>query len=1289
MSLRSLLVRSVLALLVLLVLGAAAVVWVVATPGGTQRAVALASGLSDGRLSVRATSGTLHRALALEDVRYDDGATVVEAGALTLSWTPEALLRGTLSIGQLTLDRVTLALPPAAEEAPAAETDAQLPAFPELPLAVRVERFELSEATLVSGDARHTLELLRLALRADARALELEVLEAQLPGHAVDGRVAVRNAEPLALEGALEWRGELGAQPGSGTLALGGDLAALELTVAGRAGAYGGRLEGSFELTRPVPRYAIRVAADPVALDESGETRLEGLTLDASGDLDHGRIEVSAGLRQAATPPRGMRVGLDLRRDAAAWLGAFDWRAELGPDIAPVAGDGRLRVEGEEVSLALAAAPPYPVTVDGSATLGEDPVVALAAAWDSMQLALAVGPLELDAGTLTLEGPLSRLAVAARAGATAPTVGPVALDLEAEVSPVRLRLKRANVDVLDGRVALDGEVALGAAPTGMLAFSGSALNLAALRADLETRLDLGGRIGLSATDEGPAVRVDLERASGDWRGSPLAASAVLEHAPGAIELSDARLTLGQNRADVAATLTETLNASFDVDFAELGLFADGLGGSLTLSGSAAGDPSRPAVDLVLDAPVLRFGDVAARSVAGRASFDLAADVDLDVALAVEALRLGEAPPARLALEADGRTAAHRLTLSWSRPDLDVALSASGALAQDDWSGDVETLALDHEELGAWALDAPMAVAWRSRRANVGQGCLRRDAAALCVAVRDWAVDGAGGEAELDLTAFPLEALQDYLPTTLRLNGQTDVAAMAVNADGGPTVRGTIGVREANVVLTTAQGVGETIPLERFAAQFALDPALVTVAASAAVGDWFVLEAELEHGLDAARSIDGTVELAAGDLGWIGEFVPAMAGSTGAAELRAALGGSLDAPRATVDGRLVSGRLLIPATGTRVSSLTLRVDTQASGELDFALDLAEGDGTLSLTGAVAPDAARGWPGSVRLSGEDFPVVRLPEAEADVSPALTASFSAEETLLGGRLVIPRVKVNLIELPDSAVAPSDDEIIVGPASADDAAEPVPGYFAERVAGDVELALGDDVGIDAAGLEARLAGGLRWTKSRGESFGRGVGRISIAEGAYRAYGQNLNVERGHLVFGGPIDNPSLDVRAVRADIPVTAGIRVTGYLTAPSFALFSDPALADSEILSYIITGRGLSDASSDQAGLIASAALSLGAERGAVVTSQVQDAFGLDEFTVATGDTATDTSFVAGKRLTPKLSVRSDFNPFDRLWSFFVNYKLTNSWSVEAESGQRQGADLIYSFDRDTLLPEGWFD
>jgi translocation and assembly module TamB len=239
------------------------------------------------------------------------------------------------------------------------------------------------------------------------------------------------------------------------------------------------------------------------------------------------------------------------------------------------------------------------------------------------------------------------------------------------------------------------------------------------------------------------------------------------------------------------------------------------------------------------------------------------------------------------------------------------------------------------------------------------------------------------------------------------------------------------------------------------------------------------------------------------------------------------------------------------------------------------------------------------------------------------------------------------------------------------------------DKVSGKVAIRFGDDISINGFGLTSKLSGGIDWTKKRGSALGRANGAIRIDEGVFKAYGQHLTIEDGRLLFAGPVDNPGLNLRAVRPDLPVKAGVNVTGTVRAPKISLFSEPPQSDGNTLSYIVTGHALDEASGSDASLLTQAALSLGAEESAAVTNQISNALGLDELSVAAGDTARDTSLVAGKRLTPKLSVRTDFNPFDQLWSFFLNYKLTQRWSVEAESGERQGADLLYSIERERLL------
>jgi translocation and assembly module TamB len=132
----------------------------------------------------------------------------------------------------------------------------------------------------------------------------------------------------------------------------------------------------------------------------------------------------------------------------------------------------------------------------------------------------------------------------------------------------------------------------------------------------------------------------------------------------------------------------------------------------------------------------------------------------------------------------------------------------------------------------------------------------------------------------------------------------------------------------------------------------------------------------------------------------------------------------------------------------------------------------------------------------------------------------------------------------------------------------------------------------------------------------------------------------------------------------------------------LYSEPAQSDADTLSWLITGRPISGASSEEAGLLAQAALSLGAEQSSILTNEIENLFRLDEFSVGAGSTVNDTSVSAAKRISPNLTFRSSFNPFNQLWSFLVNYRLTDHWSVQSESGISQGADIIYSIETNTF-------
>ncbi|MCQ7044145.1 translocation/assembly module TamB domain-containing protein, partial [Escherichia coli] len=73
----------------------------------------------------------------------------------------------------------------------------------------------------------------------------------------------------------------------------------------------------------------------------------------------------------------------------------------------------------------------------------------------------------------------------------------------------------------------------------------------------------------------------------------------------------------------------------------------------------------------------------------------------------------------------------------------------------------------------------------------------------------------------------------------------------------------------------------------------------------------------------------------------------------------------------------------------------------------------------------------------------------------------------------------------------------------------------------------VGNNVRLEAFGLKARLTGDLKVAQDK---QGLGLnGQINIPDGRFHAYGQDLIVRKGELLFSGPPDQPLLNIEAIR----------------------------------------------------------------------------------------------------------------------------------------------------------------
>ncbi len=231
--------------------------------------------------------------------------------------------------------------------------------------------------------------------------------------------------------------------------------------------------------------------------------------------------------------------------------------------------------------------------------------------------------------------------------------------------------------------------------------------------------------------------------------------------------------------------------------------------------------------------------------------------------------------------------------------------------------------------------------------------------------------------------------------------------------------------------------------------------------------------------------------------------------------------------------------------------------------------------------------------------------------------------------------------------------------------------------VRSDFDLDLGDDFKVKGMGLDAQLGGMLKLTGTPVAPMSS-RGSIRVIKGFYLAYGQHLEIDRGILNFQGPLENPSLNILAMRKNQQVEAGVTVSGTADSPHVKLVSTPDVPDGEKLSWLVLGHGL-DVSNTQdfSTLQAAAGVLLAGSDSVSLQQKIARAAGLEEVSIKSEGDLTKTVFMLGKQLSSRayISYEQGLTGVGALVK--INYALTKRFSVRAQAGTSPAVDLFYTF------------
>jgi translocation and assembly module TamB len=242
-----------------------------------------------------------------------------------------------------------------------------------------------------------------------------------------------------------------------------------------------------------------------------------------------------------------------------------------------------------------------------------------------------------------------------------------------------------------------------------------------------------------------------------------------------------------------------------------------------------------------------------------------------------------------------------------------------------------------------------------------------------------------------------------------------------------------------------------------------------------------------------------------------------------------------------------------------------------------------------------------------------------------------------------------------------------------------------------DVQVSLDDHAWFQGRGLDTRLTGDVRVTGEVGTAL-RATGTIRAVGGTYEGYGQKLAIERGILTFAGPLDNPRLNVLALRTGLPVEAGVEILGTTSRPRVRLVSSPDVPEPEKLSWLVLGRGASDAApGDSAVLLAAASALLGESNpGADLSKRL----GIDDVKIGRANTLSNLGVLpqstvagrtgtpsasevvsVGKRLNRDLQLNYEQGLADAEGALKVTWSISRQFQVLVRAGFLPGVDAVY--------------
>ncbi|HFT5242670.1 TPA: translocation/assembly module TamB domain-containing protein [Yersinia enterocolitica] len=1216
------------------------------------------------------------RDLTLKGIQYQMPGVTVKAGQFHLSLQLSCLKRSELCVNALTAQDVdvvvdTKALPPAAETPASTEPMGEL----STPYPITLRMLTLNNVKVTIDDTAISLDEFRTGAHWQQRALNLMptkinglliALPKTVPAIVPDAaKPAVETA--IAVKEAVEQQA-VAPIPIEPELPLGERLKALFAE----------------PLLPELPDFRL-----PLDLQINA---ISGQQLRLTGDTD---VLISSLLLQASTQDQRITLdtleikspqgGLSAQGEATlneTWPLSLVVNSTL--NVEPLKGEKvKLTVGGalrEQLKVALNLSGPVSAQLDAETSLAQAGLpLALTLQSKQLRWPLAGDPTyQIDNLRMRLNGQATDYALSLRSDVKGTDLPPAVVMLDGKGNVEQFNLTRLRLAALQGNTDLTGVVDWRQAISWNSVLTLSGINTAKQWPEWPAKLD--GKIVTRGSIHGGSWQLQVPELTLDGnvkQNRVTARGSLTGNAAGQWHIPGINLALGRNKLDVKGDLNEQWQLDANVDAPQLDGALPGLAGVVNGTLRLRGNLKAPQLLADLTANRLQWQELSINRVRIEGDVRSTDQIQGQLAIRVEQLKQADLVVSLLTLDARGSEKQHQLRLNMQGEPVSGQLALEGSFdrQQERWRGTLNNTRFD-TPVGEWRLSRAIALDYQNtlERVTIGPHCWLNRNAELCVPRAIEA--GPSGQASVVLNRFDLAMIKPFLGPETTLDGVfTGRADVSWKAGGSlPDVRVSLsgnGVKVQQVVQ------GNTLPIAFETLN--LNGGLTNGQVRA---DWLIKlvnNGQFSGQVQVAdpegrRNLSGNIAINNISLAMINPILSDGEKAAGLLNANLRLGGNAKSP-------LVFGRLALDNVDVDGSWMPFDI-TEGRLVMNFdgmtsTLDglIRTSQGQLNLSGDADWRDINAWRARIAAKGNKLRVTVPPMVRIDVSPDIVFEATPQLFTLNGSVDIPWARITVQEVPETAVGVSSDEVMLN----NDLKPISPRSNSIPINSNLVIRVGNDVRLNAFGLKARLQGDLKMVQ---DQRGLGLnGQINIPSGSFRAYGQDLIVNKGVLLFSGPPDQPLLNIEAIRnpdatAD-GVTAGVRVTGMADAPRLEIFSDPSMSQQEALSYLLRGQGLGNSGADS-GLMTSMLVGMGVAQSGKLVGKIGEAFGVTNLALDTQGVGDSSQVVVSGYVTKDLQVKYGVGIFDSLATLTLRYRLMPRLYLEAVSGIDQALDVLYQFE-----------